>query len=454
MLGAHIIDFCEKNTVNHLSRVAPLADRMDANDFKFSRSPYAIESTGSSVTSRVQRSSPQRHSLKHAEAAPTPITERPGEAQHAGSPPQPQTSPQTEGDRGGAGVNQFGTNVHVLESWEPSLIDVGRTEANPNWEEVETDSEWKNQQRNRSEPENVEEEEGFQETLCSPPSASRCKSHPDVEIVSSAPLQPIVPIVEFSSDDEMEKPHQSDDDDKEESTPFVQTETKPLKLSSGAVIKVEKDHWWLEEEEQARRIARRAAREAKEKEMTDAVVASQAEVAEMRRRQVETNRKQESLERQMAELMARMNPQAISFKESPSAEPATVTPPSTSALRTAVPLHAAQQTESTAGDRRGDNRREIATGMDVDIVASTQEPPASITSGVAGHRRGDNTLQSKDLQHQSPTSEEEPLNYEEDEHLSPTGLEEGPPQQGQSATSMDEVVIPETEDFKVYLQRL
>ena len=71
--------------------------------------------------------------------------------------------------------------------------------------------------------------------------------------------------------------------------------------------------------------------------MTDAVAASMAEVAEMRRRQAETDRKQESLERQMAELMARMNPQAISFKESPFAVPATITRPSTSALRTAGP---------------------------------------------------------------------------------------------------------------------
>ena len=92
--------------------------------------------------------------------------------------------------------------------------------------------------------------------------------------------------------------------------------------------------------------------------------------------------------------------------------------------------------------------------MDVDIVASTQEPPASITSGAAGHRRGDDTLQNKDLQHQSPTSEEEPLDYEEGEQLSPTAAEEGPPQQGQSATAMDKVVILETEDFTVYLQRL
>ena len=75
MLGAHVIGFCEKRTVNNLSRVAPLADRMDANDFKFSRSLYAIESAGSSVTSRVPRSTPQRHSPDRAEAAPMPILE-------------------------------------------------------------------------------------------------------------------------------------------------------------------------------------------------------------------------------------------------------------------------------------------------------------------------------------------------------------------------------------------
>ena len=148
-----------------------------------------------------------------------------------------------------------------------------------------------------------------------------------MEIVSSAPSQPVVPLVELSSDDEIEKPHESDDDDEEESGPFEQTETKPLKLPSRVVIKVEKDHWWLEEERRARRIARRTAREAKEKEMTDAVAASQAEVAEMRRRQAETDRKQQALERQMAELMARMNPQARSSEASPSAVPATVTPP-------------------------------------------------------------------------------------------------------------------------------
>ena len=273
---------------------------------------------------------------------------------------------------------------------------------------------------------NADEEEGFQETHCSPPGASRCESHLDVEIVSSAPSQPVVHIVELSSDEEIEKPHESDDDDLEESGLSKQTETKPLKLPSGVVIKVEKDHWPLEEEKRARHIARRAARDAKEKEMTDVVAASQAEVADMRKRQAETERKQESLERQMAELMAWMNPQAITFKESPSAVPATIIPLSTSGLRTAVPLYAAQQTKSAAED--GNNRREVVTGMDVDIVASTQEPPASITFGAARHHRGNDTLRSIDLQHHSAASEEEPLDYGEGKKLSPTGSKEGPPQ--------------------------
>ena len=380
-----------------------------------SRGTPTPSSLPDSVTSRVQRSSPPRRSPERAESAPTPIPEGPSEAKHAGSPPQPRTSPQTEGDAGGAGVNQFGTNVVVLERWNPSPIDLTSLEANPTWEDVETDTEWENQLRNRPESANAEEEEGFEETHCSPPGASRCESHLDVEIVSSAPSQPVVPIVELSSDDEIEKPHESDGDDEKESSPFVQTETKPLKLPSGVVIKVEKDHWRVEEEKRARRIARRAAREAKEKEMTDAIAASQVEVAEMRRRQAEIDRKQQALERQMAELMAKTNLQAISSEASPSAVPATITPPSTSSLPTAVPLHAAQQTELAVGDRRGDDRREAATGMDVDIVASTQEPLASITSGAAGHRRGDDTLQSRDLLHQSLASEEEPLVYGEGE---------------------------------------
>ena len=74
--------------------------------------------------------------------------------------------------------------------------------------------------------------------------------------------------------------------------------------------------------------------------------------------------------------MASLNPQGRSSEASPSSILATVTPPSTSSLHTAVPLHATQQTKSAVVDRRGNDRKEAATGMDVDVVASTQEPPA------------------------------------------------------------------------------
>ena len=42
--------------------------------------------------------------------------------------------------------------------------------------------------------------------------------------------------------------------------------------------------------------------------MMDAVAANQAKVADMGKRQAETDRKQQALERQMVELMAKMNP--------------------------------------------------------------------------------------------------------------------------------------------------
>ena len=38
-----------------------------------------------------------------------------------------------------------------------------------------------------------------------------------MEIVCSASSQPVVPVVELSSDDKMDKPHESDDDDEQES---------------------------------------------------------------------------------------------------------------------------------------------------------------------------------------------------------------------------------------------
>ena len=62
-------------------------------------------------------------------------------------------------------MNEFGTNVDVLGSWNPSPIDLSRAEVNPNWEDVETDTEWDNEQRNPPQPANAEEEEGYRRPI-------------------------------------------------------------------------------------------------------------------------------------------------------------------------------------------------------------------------------------------------------------------------------------------------
>ena len=74
------------------------------------------------------------------------------------SPLQTGTSPQSEGHAAGAAMNEFGTNVDVLESWKPSPIDLSRAEVNPNWKDVETETVWDNQQRSPPQPANAEEE--------------------------------------------------------------------------------------------------------------------------------------------------------------------------------------------------------------------------------------------------------------------------------------------------------
>ena len=143
---------------------------------------------------------------KRAEAAPKPIPEGPSEATHAGSPPQPRTSPPSEGPAIGADVNKFGTNVDVLGSWKPSPIDLSRAEVNPNWRMWRPTRSGTISSGIHCNRRMQKRRRASRETHCSPPGASRCESHPDVEIVSSAQSQHVVPLVELSSDDEIEKP--------------------------------------------------------------------------------------------------------------------------------------------------------------------------------------------------------------------------------------------------------
>ena len=78
-------------------------------------------------------------------------------------------------------------------------------------------------------------------------------------------------LVLLSDDEDIDCPHSSDDDNEDdEGIPKVK-EMKPIRLSSGAVVKVEKDFWAKEEERRQKRIARKKEKEAIERELKEAV---------------------------------------------------------------------------------------------------------------------------------------------------------------------------------------
>ena len=78
-------------------------------------------------------------------------------------------------------------------------------------------------------------------------------------------------LVLLSDDEDIDRPHSSDDDDEDdEGIPKVK-EMKPIRLSSGAIVKVEKDFWAKEEERRQKRITRKKEKEAIERELKEAV---------------------------------------------------------------------------------------------------------------------------------------------------------------------------------------
>ena len=116
----------------------------------------------------------------------------------------------------------------------------------------------------------------------------------DVVLESSQPVEEVVfpstqeeGLIVISDDEDIDHPHSSnDDEDDYDGVPKVK-EMKPLVLPSRSVIKVEKDYWKLEEEKRLKRIARRAEREAKSKELQDAVANTVETKAKMLRLQEE-----------------------------------------------------------------------------------------------------------------------------------------------------------------------
>ena len=117
-------------------------------------------------------------------------------------------------------------------------------------------------------------------------------------------------LIVISDDEDIDHPHSSDDDEEDhDGVPKVK-EMKPLVLPSGSVIKVEKDYWKLEEEKHLKRIARRAEREAKDKELQDAVANTAETKAKMLRLQeelkVEIRMVQEQSLAQFSQLQSQM----------------------------------------------------------------------------------------------------------------------------------------------------
>ena len=95
-------------------------------------------------------------------------------------------------------------------------------------------------------------------------------------------------LIVINDDEDINHPHSSDDNEEDhDGIPKVK-EMKPLVLPSGSVIKVEKDYWKLEKEKRLKRIARRAEREAKDKELQDVVANTVETKAKMLRLQEES----------------------------------------------------------------------------------------------------------------------------------------------------------------------
>ena len=110
-------------------------------------------------------------------------------------------------------------------------------------------------------------------------------SHPAEEAVFPSTKEEGLIII--SDDEDIDHLHSSDDDEEDHDGVRKVKEMKPLVLPSESVIKVEKDYWKLEEEKRLKRIALRAEREGKDKELQDAVANTAETKAKMLRLQEE-----------------------------------------------------------------------------------------------------------------------------------------------------------------------
>ena len=61
-------------------------------------------------------------------------------------------------------------------------------------------------------------------------------------------------LVLLSDDEDIDRPHSSNDDEEDDDDIPMIKEIKPIYLSSGAIVKVEKDYWAKDKERRQKRI--------------------------------------------------------------------------------------------------------------------------------------------------------------------------------------------------------
>ena len=150
-------------------------------------------------------------------------------------------------------------------------------------------------------------------------------SHPAEEVVFPSTKEE--GLIVISDDEDIDHLHSSDDDEEDHNGVPKVKEMKPLVLPSGSVINVEKDYWKLEEEKRLKRIAQRAEREAKDKELQDAVANTSKTKVKMLRLQEESKAEirmvQEQSQAQFSQLQSQMAllMQAMKSQSTPSQPP-------------------------------------------------------------------------------------------------------------------------------------
>ena len=293
MSGSYFYDFVDTNEAKSYRRVSYLAKKRDKNNFFFSNSPYLLlyeKPVGRGPLILISKTPPSPPTTLDSPAAPAPDVDR----------AQDSVVPQNCDDPGVEGIDEYGTNTFQIHTWmtfaptknvgvanpDPSSTSTLTAQESEHEEDYETDTEFERACEQEMEAMDLETHGGMGEDAA----AFDAFLSDDVVLESSHPAKEVVfpstqdeGLIVISDDEDIDHSHSPDDDEEDhDGVPKVK-EMKPLVLPSGSVIKVKKDYWKLEEEKHLKRIARRAEREAKDKELQDVVANTAKTKAKMLR---------------------------------------------------------------------------------------------------------------------------------------------------------------------------